>query len=271
MADEARGSGRYADAQSLYGQALQARRYHLPALRGLRDLAVESGRWDDAVEPARRISALVSPAEREGEAERLAVIHYQLGRARLAARAPQDAIVEFRNAVRVARQFVPATIALGDAYEAAGDRREAVRVWERAAEVAPALPILARLERAYREDGRPARMIALYQRALERAPDDPALSISLGRVYFELEMLDEAADHLEKVEVRAPDLPAVHAYLGAVFEHRGKTREALEEYRRALQLAHAFGVSHRCSACGAVAPTWQDRCAGCGRWGTLRP
>ena len=84
-------------------------------------------------------------------------------------------------------------------------------------------------------------------------------------------MLDEAADHFEKIEVRAPDLPVVHAFLGAIFERRGQTREAFEEYRRGLQLAHAFGVPHRCSACGAAAPMWQDRCAGCGRWNTLRP
>ena len=87
---------------------------------------------------------------------------------------------------------------------------------------------------------------------------------------FELEMLDEAADQFEKVEVQAPDLPAVHAYLGAVFERRGETRAAFEEYRRALRLGHAFDWPHRCAACGATAPTWQERCPGCRRWNTLR-
>ncbi len=270
-ADSARRDGRIADAMSLYGQALQRNRYHLPALRALRDLAVESGRWREAIAPERRLIALVPPAEREREREWLAVMHYESGRAQMAAGAPKDAIVRFRNAIRADRGFVPATIALGDAHEAVGDRREALRVWERAAEVTPALPVLARLERAYRADGRPTRMIALYRAALERAPDDLALAIALGRVYFELEMLDEAADLFEKIEVRAPDLPAVHAFLGAIFERRGQTREAFEEYRRGLQLGHAFEAPHRCSACGAVSPTWQDRCGGCGRWNTLRP
>lgn len=270
MAEDARRSGRHSEALSLYGQALRRNRYHLPALQGLRDLAVASGRWRDAIAPQRRLIALVSPAERPREAEWLAVIHYELGRGQMAAGAAKNAIVQFRHAVRADRGFVPATIALGDAYEAAGDRKQALRVWERAADVMPALPILARLERAHREEGRPTRMIGLYQRALERVPDDLALAIALGRVYVELEMLDEAADHFEKVEVRAPDLPAVHAFLGAIFERRGQAREAFEEYRRGLQLAHAFAAPHRCSACGAIAPMWQDRCAGCGRWNTLQ-
>lgn len=271
MADDARRAGRYADAQSLYREALQRNRYHLPALRALRDLAVESGRWQDAVEPQQRLIVLVSSAERPRESEWLAVIPYELGRAQMAAGAPKNALVHFRNAVRSDRRFVPATIALGDAHEAAGDRKEALHVWERAAEVTPALPILARLERAYREEGRPTRMIALYRAALERAPDDLAIAVALGRVYVELEMLDEAADHFEKIEVRAPDLPAVHAFLGAIFERRGQAREAFEEYRRGLQLAHAFAVPHRCAECGAVAPMWRDRCSACGRWNTLRP
>jgi tetratricopeptide (TPR) repeat protein len=271
MAADARGAGRYADARSLYEQALQRNRYHLPALRALRDLAVEFGRWEDAIEPQQRLIALGPAGERARETEWLAVVHYELGRARMAAGAPRDALVHFRNAVRADRRFVPATIALGDAHEAAGERREALRVWERAAEVTPALPILARLERAYREEGRPTRMIALYRLALERAPDDLALAVALGRVYFELEMLDEAAEHFEKIEVRAPELPAVHAFLGAIFERRGQGREAFEEYRRGLQLAHAFAVPQRCTECGAVAPMWRDRCGACGRWNTLRP
>jgi Flp pilus assembly protein TadD len=114
-------------------------------------------------------------------------------------------------------------------------------------------------------------MIALYRAAVERAPDDPALAVALGRVFFELEMLDEAADQFEKVEVRAPDLPAVHAFLGAVFERRGETRDAFEEYRRALRLAGSYDWPQRCVRCGATVPSWRARCAQCGRWNTFRP
>jgi lipopolysaccharide biosynthesis regulator YciM len=270
-ADDARAAGRTSEAVFLYRQALGRDRYHARALRSLRELAVQSGRWHDAVEPQRRLVAVVPSADRPLEAEWLAIIHYQLGQARMAAGAPRDAIAHFRDAVRADRRFVPATVALGDAYETAGDRRQAMRLWERAVDVTPVLPILARLERAYRHEGRPARMIELYQRVLDRAPEDVALAVALGRVLFELEMLEEAAEHFEKLELRAPDVPAVHAFLGAIFERRGQFREAFEEYRRGVHLALKFGTPHRCSACGLGAPTWQDRCAGCGRWNTLRP
>ena len=270
-ADEVRRAGGSQEAGTLYRQILQARRSHLGALRGLRDLAAHAGRWAEALELQQRILGAVAPTLRAPETEWLAIIYYELGRAELTRSNTAAALTQLKNAVRTDRTFLPAVLALGDAYEAAGDRREAVRVWERAAEAQPALPLLVRLERGFREEGRPSRMIALYQQALEKAPDEPALALALGRVFFELEMLDEAADQFEKVEVRAPGLPVVHAYLGAVFERRGETRAAFDEYRRALQLAHAFEWPHRCAACGAASALWQDSCPACRRWNTLRP
>src|SRR5262249_8500783 len=153
----------------------------------------------------------------------------------------------------------------------AGDGREPMRTWARAAEAQPALPPLGRLERVHRDEGRPSRMIARYRAACERAPDDLSLAVALGRVYFELEMLDEAADQFEKVEVRAPDMPIVHAFLAAAFERRGETREASDEYRRALRLARAFDWPHACGTCGAKSAVWEDRCPRCLRVNTLRP
>jgi tetratricopeptide (TPR) repeat protein len=202
---------------------------------------------------------------------RVAVIHYELGRLDAERGRAAAAVAHFKSALRADRGFVPAAVALGDAQEHAGELREAVRTWERAAEVQPALALLGRLERVHRNEGRPSRMIALYRVASEGAPDNLALAVALGRVYFELEMLDEAADQFEKIEVRAPDMPIVHAFLGAVFERRGETREAFEEYRRALRLARAFDWPHECTVCGAAGAAWEDRCPRCLRVNSLRP
>ena len=270
-AQEGRRLGRNDEAATLYRQILQRRREHLGALRGLRDLAAEGDRWREALDAQQRVLGAVGSTERSPETEWLAAIYYELGRAELARSNPSAALAHFKSAARADRFFLPAALALGDAFELTGDHREAVRTWERAAESLPALPLLARLERAYHQEGRPSRMIALYRSAIDRAPDDLALAVALGRVFLELEMLDEAADQLEKVEVRAPGSAVVHALLGAVFERRGETREAFEEYRRALQLGHAFDWPYRCDACGASASMWQDRCAQCHRWNALRP
>ena len=270
-AREAAAQGRLDEAATLYRHVLQRWPQHAEALRGLRDLAIEARDWDEAVAIQQRLLAVARPSDRAVESEWLAVGYYELGRLELARGAATAAAGHFKAAVRADRDFLPATLALGDALEVAGDHREAVRVWERAAETRPALPLLARLEKAYRLDARPSRMIALYRDACARAPEDLALAAALGRVYFELEMLDEAAEQFEKLEVKAPDLPVVHAFLGAVFEKRGQARDAYDEYRAALRLGRGFDWPHRCAACGTATPTWQDRCPQCHRWNTLRP
>lgn len=270
-AEEARRAGRREEARRLFRQAVERRKNDARALRGLRDLAVEMEAWPEALALQERLVGSVAGAERSAETTWLATIHYELGRVDVKGAREAAAVGHFRNALRAEPGFVPAALALGDALEAGGDHREAIKTWERTAEQYPTLPVLARLERVYRQEGRPSRMIGLYRAAVDRAPDDLALAVALGRVYFELEMLDEAADQFEKIEVRAPDLPVVHAFLGAVFERRGESREAFAEYRRALRLGGAFDWPHHCSACGAPSPAWQDRCPRCRRWNTVRP
>jgi tetratricopeptide (TPR) repeat protein len=279
-------AGRGADALALYREILEGDPWHLGALRALRDTLAAEGRWAEALPVQERLLTLALQAEpgpggpaggagedlaAEREREWLAGLHYEAGRARLRAGEVAPAILALREALRVDPGFVPAALALGDAHLGAGDAAQARRVWERALERVPALPLLARLEYLHRTENRPTQMIALYQRALARAPEDLALGHVLGRVYLELSMLDEAAEQFQKIEVRAPDLPGIHAYLGLIAERRGDPLAACADYRRALALTASFDWPHRCAGCGAGHPRWADRCTACRRWNTLRP
>src|SRR5439155_1241200 len=266
VADDYRRLGRADDAIQMYQRVLARDRDHLTALRGLRDVAAERGSWVEALEAQEGLIRIVSREDRAGEEAWLAGIQYELGRALLDTGDTQGAASRFRDALRARPDFLPAALALGDVHLKAGEAREALRVWERALETQPAPPLLSRIEQLHRADGRPARMISLYQDAATRHPENLALSLGLGRVYFELAMLDEAAEQFQKLEVRAPELPAVHAYLGAIFERHGQIREAFEEYRRALRFPEGFQWPHRCTACGATQPSWFDRCLSCRRW-----
>ncbi len=263
--------GRTDDAIAMYQRILARDRDHVTALRGLRDVAVGRERWGEALEAQERLVQLAPREEKTAEEGWLAGLQFELGRSLLAAGNTAGATTHLKEALRVQPDFVPAALALGDIQLKAGDAREALRTWERALEAQPALPLLARMEQLHRVEGRPTRMISLYQDAAARQPDNLAVAFGLGRVYFELAMLDEAAEQFEKMEVRAQELPAIHAYLGAIFERRGQVHEALEEYRRALRFTESFEWPHRCASCGAVHPRWVDRCPSCHRWNTSRP
>jgi len=237
-----------------------------------RDALIERGRFAEALEIQARVMQTAPREERAAESTVLAGLHYEIGRERLEKQDRTGAIAHLKDALRAQPDFVPAALLLGEAHLKAGEPREALRVWERAAEgPQPALPVLSRIEQLHRSEGRPTRMISLYQDALARQPDNLALAFGLGRVYFELAMLDEAAEQFQKMEVRAPELPLIHAYLGAILERRGQFRDAMEEYRRALRESDRIEWPHRCAACGAAHARWIDRCPTCRRWNTSRP
>jgi lipopolysaccharide biosynthesis regulator YciM len=237
-----------------------------------RDTLIERRRFAEALEIQARVVQAAPREERAAESTVLAGLHYEIGRERFEKDDRAGAISHLKDALRAQPDFVPAALLLGEAHLKAGEPRDALRVWERAAEGAqPALPVLSRIEQLHRAEGRPTRMISLYQDALARQPDNLALAFGLGRVYFELAMLDEAAEQFQKMEVRAPELPLIHAYLGAILERRGQFRDAMEEYRRALRESDRIEWPHRCAACGAAHARWVDRCPTCRRWNTSRP
>lgn len=237
-----------------------------------RDALIERRRFAEALEIQARVVQAAPREERAAESTVLAGLHYEIGRERLEKQDRAGAISHLKDALRAQPDFVPAALLLGEAHLKAGEPREALRVWERAAEAPqPALPVLSRIEQLHRSEGRPTRMISLYQDALARQPDNLALAFGLGRVYFELAMLDEAAEQFQKMEVRAPELPLIHAYLGAILERRGQFRDAMEEYRRALRESDRIEWPHRCAVCGAAHARWVDRCPTCRRWNTSRP
>ena len=271
VADDYLRLGRPDDAIAMYQRLLARDRDHVTALRGLRDVAVGRERWGEALEAQQRLAQLAAREDRDAEEGWLAGLEYELGRTQLAAGNTAGAVARFKEALRIKPDFVPAALALGDAQLKAGDGREAQRTWERALESQPALPLLGRLEQLHRAEGRPTRMISLYEEAAARHPDNLAVAFGLGRVYFELAMLDEAAEQFEKMEVRAQELPSIHTYLGAIFERRGQLREALDEYRRALRSTESFDWPHRCASCGAAHPRWVERCSSCRNWNTSRP
>jgi lipopolysaccharide biosynthesis regulator YciM len=269
--DDHRTLGRIDDAIRMYQRVLARDPGHVTALRALRDVAARHGRWSEALQAEERLIRVVPGEDRAAEEAWLAGIQYELGRLALAAGDAASAASRFRDALRTRHDFMPAALTLGDAHLKMGDTREALRVWERALEKDAIPPLLTRIGEVHRAEGRPARLISLHQDTAARHPDSLAAAFGLGRAYFELAMLDEAAEQFQKIEVQAPDLPAIHAYLGAIFERHGQIREAFEEYRRALRFPGSFEWPHRCAACSATQPSWFDRCPSCRRWNTSRP
>jgi tetratricopeptide (TPR) repeat protein len=78
---------------------------------------------------------------------------------------------------------------------------------------------------------------AVCRTGLARHPGYLSARVTLGRALIELDQLDEAHEALAMVVAAAPDNLAAIRGLAEIHQRRGEITEALEYYRRALELA----------------------------------
>jgi Flp pilus assembly protein TadD len=74
----------------------------------------------------------------------------------------------------------------------------------------------------------------LISKALELAPEEPAILDSLGWILFKLGRLEEAEHHLRHAYQQLQD-PEIAAHLGEVLVNRGKTNEARQLWTAAIE------------------------------------
>ncbi|MBI4480276.1 MAG: tetratricopeptide repeat protein [Acidobacteria bacterium] len=77
--------------------------------------------------------------------------------------------------------------------------------------------------------------VELIQRALQMEPNSGAYLDSLGWAYFKQDRIDLAEQYLQKAVDRIPTDPTIRAHLGDVYFKSGRTSQAVEEWKRALQ------------------------------------
>jgi lipopolysaccharide biosynthesis regulator YciM len=240
-------------------------------LERLRDLHVRGERWEEAAAAQAHLLGGV-PAEGAGAAPSLGIwcgLRVRAGQTALAAGNAREASAAAREVLRADPSFTPAYLLLGEVYRRQGRPQRATRQWHQAYEATGHTVLLDRLEQVYLGENRPHRLIDLYHQALLRAPDDLRLRYRLATVCVRLEMVDEAAAHLEAVVREAPGFGPALSELADIARRRGQLAQALTYAQRALAASRAHLLAFRCAACGAPAAEWADRCPACGAWNTL--
>jgi len=96
--------------------------------------------------------------------------------------------------------------------------------------------------------------IDYIKRALEKDPRNGAYLDSLGWAYFKKGEYPPAQRALEEALAAMPQEPAVHSHLGDLYEATGRIPEAIEAWRRALELGAEDAASIERKLAGAQQP-----------------
>lgn len=148
------------------------------------------------------------------------------------------AIALLKEALKAKPEEVDLQFELGSAYERAGNKGEAEKVFQ---EILTKHPdnnqTLNYLGYMWAESGvNLERAQAMLQKAVAAEPRNGAFIDSLGWVYFRLGKLDLAEKYLNEATRLLPRDATVHEHLGDVLAKRGELGRALEIYRAALKL-----------------------------------
>ena len=243
----------------------------LTVLRQRRARAVAARDWRLASRYQDEIDALLESAgesRRKSPEVRLG-LDYQRAVILLEEERADDAIEVLSGLVERRPGFVPARVLLGEALLLQGRPEEAVLTWRDGFERTGSSTFLLRIEDHFIETEQPQQAIDTLRELIASRPDDVLARFFLGRLYYRLEMHDDAWRTLAPLEDRVDSSPTFHFLLGRIHERRGELARAAERFQRSARLLGVRDAEFSCSRCAARYGEWMDRCESCGSWGTV--
>ncbi|MEK6698109.1 MAG: tetratricopeptide repeat protein [Nitrospirota bacterium] len=261
---------RYEEAIKVYKEAIARDPSNLTALIKLRDLYQKLNHWEELYETQSKLLAnALAPSEQDVEHRRLVGFKYEFGRSLLEAGDLERARKIFRGVIKLDKDFIPAYLGLGEVFLEEGKAKEAAELWEKAYKMTSSVLLLYRLEDLYLKQGEPGKAIEIYNQAVSWKPQDITLKFFLGKLYYRLEMIDEAFDILSSVDWGDKELPDVHKLLGNIYLRRGSLGLAASEFKKALGFRKQIIIPYVCSNCEHKTMEWAGRCPNCGKWNTF--
>ncbi len=238
--------------------------------RRLRDLYIRLNRWEEAEAVQSRIH---SWRGRDGgvkdEENELLGIRYQLGQQKRAAMQLKEAISEFRKLLKKRPDFIPAHLAMGETQLENENHRLALETWEKGFLATNSPIFLERISEFLLERDDPQTAIEIHRRVAARSRKDIISRFMLGKLYYRLEMVDDANDVFISLREEMAHSPTLHYLLARIQQRRGDFEGAVNSYRQVIRELQSVELNYECTSCHTEYENWTDRCAGCNSWGTI--
>lgn len=269
LAKDLEGAKRFEEALQTLKEILRIDPSNLTALIRKRELYIRLEQWPEALDIQHRVLKSHLPEQdQRAEAAVLVGLTYEVGRQLLERGHPEKARRYFRGAIKRDKQFLPAYIGLGEILIHEGKTKNAAEILEKVYAKTGNIILLHRLEELYLELGEPSEIIRVYQEAAQHHPGDPAIKFYLGKLYYRLEMVDEAFDMLSTLEPPADQMSDFHKIMANLYLRKHQMEEAVDELKKALGFRKRVVVPYVCGHCRHESTEWSGRCAGCGLWNT---
>ena len=245
---------------------------NLRALKNLREIYVESRRWEEAIRIQKAVLKFTKGKQAEEE-ETLFYLGLKYEHARDAlGRDGEDhlegVLKEAKEIVREQKTFLPGFVLLGDTYLRMGKWAIAGKVWGKSFMRFKGIIFLLRLEELYLGRGDPNTLLRIYQRAMKNNPDNWVMAFFYAKVCVRLEMLDEALEELDEISLRRKDFPSLHRLLAEIYLHKKDFGRAAQEFEKTFEMSGTSYLPFVCAHCERESKEWIAYCPQCHQWST---
>jgi lipopolysaccharide biosynthesis regulator YciM len=265
-------TGRWSDALRYIEEILDKDEGDLSALYKKRDILERLDRWDDLIFVQKAILKNEhTEKDRNRERQNLVGYKYEYGRHSLENGELEKAKKAFRTVLRLEKDFIPAILGLAEVLFREGEAEEAINLLEKSYEQTSSKIVLSRLEDLLINVGEPARLIRIYKNSLSKNPRDTLISFFLGKLYYRLEMVDDAFETLASIDTGGTAYPELHQLMGNLYMKRNQTDRAVYEFKKAIDINRlTFSMPYNCKNCGYTSFEWSGRCSNCKKWSTFQ-
>ncbi|MGD0281453.1 MAG: tetratricopeptide repeat protein, partial [Dissulfurispiraceae bacterium] len=262
---------RFDDAMKYLDEILDIDAGNLTALCRKRAILEMQEKWDELLLLQKSVIRLEqNEKDKETEEHRLLGYKYEYARASLENGELEKAEKAFRTLMKMDSGFLPAYLGTAEVIMTKGEIEEAINFLEKGFEQLNSVILLARLEDLLISVGEPGRLIRFYKNALARNPQDNGLKFMLGKLYYRLEMVDDALEILNSIDTSAFTPPELFGLRGELYMKRKQISNAIDEFRRACGIQSVVNVPYCCSQCGFKSADWSGRCLCCNEWNTYK-
>lgn len=253
-------------AAVLKGLAGDHPKHALRALRRLRSLHVDAGRWEDALDVHKRIATRFAAAMNQAERAQGAAFLYQVGMAKVEADQFKEAATVFQQVLKDDPLFVPAYLSLGRCMILQDQEPQGIEIWLEGFRTTGEGALLQEIEDYFIQSGKPEEGLTVLRRVAATSEFTTTAKFFLGKMLYRLEILDEALVLFQEVRAQVVYSPILYFFMAKIHARRGRMEPALNEYRQLLRNLGVLKLRFECSVCGHKAGDYADRCEGCGSW-----
>ena len=236
----------------------------------MRNILEKMEKWEKLINIQKKIIKMVSNSKKLEEENKLIGYSYEYGRVNLEQGNLENAERIFSTLIKSHPNFIPSYLGMVEVLISKGELEEAINLIEKAYFEHKSKIFLIRLEDLLISIGNPKKLIQFYIKAINESPNDNELKMLLGRLYYRLEMIDDAMDILDSIDTAAYTNPKLYCIKGYLYLRRNQTLKALSSFKELCPENRISSINYSCKVCKSQFEEWTGRCSKCGFWNSFQ-